>query len=282
MVSTNCTYCVYGFYLYNYKCLNNCSSIVPLNGYYAQAASSSCQLCAFPCVTCLSESQCLSCKIGYWSSLTLSCSQCSLGTYPSNGSCLSCPPSCTICYSATYCSACAVNYYLLLNACVGDPELCYSSGYYVAGRICYACLQPCGSCAVTASNCTSCLSGYIFFLGQCLVECPSGYYRSNSTCLNCDVQCATCVTGSAYCLSCSTGYLLLSMSASCLSSCPVGTYQSGTVCSLCQYPCLACSSEADCLSCTTGVLIGSGCYTSCLSGYFAANNSCSPCSSPCS
>lgn len=282
VTASNCTYCVYGFYLWNYQCLSNCSGVVPVNEYYSMAASSSCQPCAFPCKTCSSETQCLSCKIGYWNNASLTCSQCSLGTYSSGGACLPCPSACTICYSASYCSACAPNYYLLLNHCLNDSALCYSSGYYVAGNVCYQCLQPCATCAGTASNCTSCLSGYISFQHQCLTECPAGYYRSNASCLVCAAQCATCVTGSSYCLSCTSGYLLLSTVAACLSSCPAGTYQSGTICSLCQYPCLTCASEADCLSCTTGVLIGSACYTTCLSGYFAYNNTCSPCSSPCS
>lgn len=38
----NCTYCLYGFYLYNYQCLTNCSSISPVNTYYSQSSTLAC------------------------------------------------------------------------------------------------------------------------------------------------------------------------------------------------------------------------------------------------
>ena len=50
----NCTYCVYSYYLYNYQCLSNCSTITPLNTYYSQSSTLTCEICSFPCLTCAS------------------------------------------------------------------------------------------------------------------------------------------------------------------------------------------------------------------------------------
>lgn len=243
VTQSNCTYCLYGFYLINYTCLSNCSSFLPAFTYYPQLATLTCQTCVFPCGTCSSETWCLSCRIGYLNSIAGTCSQCQLGTYSSNDSCLSCPSSCSICYSQTFCTTCTVGYYLLNNSCIANSSVCAISGYYVAGNVCYPCLQPCNTCWVSSSNCTTCLKGYIFFAPHsCLVDCPSSYFNSNQTCLACAPQCATCISSVDYCLTCSAGYFLFISNSSCLSACPSATYLSGTSCSTCQYPCLTCSS----------------------------------------
>lgn len=54
VTQTNCTYCLYGYYLINYRCLSNCSSHLPLLTYYPQLATLTCQSCVFPCQQCLS------------------------------------------------------------------------------------------------------------------------------------------------------------------------------------------------------------------------------------
>ena len=108
--------------------------------------------------------------MGYYNPASYSCTQCSLGTYPLNATCTNCPSSCSICYSDTYCSGCNTGYYLYLNTCTSNATLCYSNGYYVSGSVCYACLQPCSTCTGTATNCTNCLTGYIFFPpNSCLI-----------------------------------------------------------------------------------------------------------------
>lgn len=283
VTQTNCTYCLYGYYLINYTCVSNCSSLTPTFTYYSQLATLTCETCTFPCSKCSSETWCTACKIGYLNPITGTCSQCSLGTYASNASCFNCPSSCSICYSQTFCTSCTSNYYLLNNSCISNSSICAVSGYYVVGNVCYPCLQPCSTCWVSSNNCTSCLQGYIFFApNSCVVDCPSGYFSSNQTCSTCAPQCATCISSSTYCLTCSTGYFLYISNSSCLTSCPSSTYLSGTSCSSCQYPCLTCTSENACLTCVSGVLIGSQCYSSCLNGYFANSSlMCQACTSPC-
>jgi len=183
--------------------------------------------------------------VGYWNPSSYTCTQCSLGTYAVNSTCVNCPSSCSVCYSSSYCTSCTSGYYLYENSCINDTSICKNNGYYVAANICYACLQPCATCWVTASNCSSCLSGYIFASpNNCLITCPAGFYRSGNQCLYlaCSSVCATCVTGPDYCLTCSSNYYLLLSNSSCLSSCPNGTFLSGSVCSICQYPCKTCTS----------------------------------------
>lgn len=196
---------------------------------------------------------------------------------------MDCPSACAICYSSSFCTACREGYYLFNNTCISNSTICYNGGYFAAGRVCYPCLQPCLRCWVTASNCTSCLSGYIFYPpNSCLVSCPSGLFRSNSTCSACSSQCATCTSQSNYCLTCAVNYLLHLSEASCLSSCPAATYQAGTSCAACQYPCLTCSGEATCLTCISGVLVGTQCDSNCPAANYAdANMTCQPCSSTC-
>lgn len=213
----NCTYCVFGHYLFNYTCFNNCSQLSPLNSYYSELSSLTCQKCSFPCQLCSSESWCLSCKIGYLNPLAGTCSQCLLGTYSYNSTCESCPSSCSICYSHNFCTACVNGYFLFNNTCISDSNICLNNGYYTSGRVCYPCLQPCSKCWVSSNNCTSCLQGYIFFSpNRCLINCPNGFYQSAFSCLSCSKQCQTCISAPEYCLTCSAGYYLYTANYSCV------------------------------------------------------------------
>ena len=75
---------------------------------------------------------------------------------------------------------------MYINSCISNASVCEVNGYYISGNICYSCLQPCKTCTNTATNCTSCLSGYIFYSpNSCIIECPSGLYRTNNACANC-------------------------------------------------------------------------------------------------
>ena len=133
-----------------------------------------------------------------------------------------------MCYSDTYCTNCNDGFYLYQNMCISNLTICELNGYYGVGRVCTLCQQPCKTCSASASNCTTCLEGYIFFasLNQCLVSCPAGYYRSSATnkCDLCSAECTTCVGSATYCFSCSTGYKLYTTDMKCLSTCPQYTY----------------------------------------------------------
>ena len=285
VTTTNCTYCQFGSFLYSNDCIGNCSAASSTQfSLFGQSSTLSCETCAFPCATCLSESQCLSCQIGYLNPTAYTCNQCGLGTFADGQVCTSCPTECSVCYSATFCTSCANGYFLYSNQCINDSSVCELNGHYVSGSVCYACVQPCLRCSASATNCTTCLSGYIFSSpNQCLISCPGGYYQSGAACLTCSTECATCTSGPSFCLACATNYSLYLANSSCLGTCPNTTYLTGALCTNCQYPCATCSSESACTSCLSGVLVGTNCYSSCLNGYFAdANLTCQQCTSPCS
>lgn len=124
IVQTNCTYCLYGYYLFNNTCTANCSNLASHFSYYNQLSTLTCDSCAFPCLKCLSETQCLSCRVGYLNAARYTCSQCVMGTYASNSSCLLCNSSCSICYSLIFCTACSTGHYLFNNSCTPNASLC--------------------------------------------------------------------------------------------------------------------------------------------------------------
>jgi proprotein convertase subtilisin/kexin type 5 len=99
-----------------------------------------------------------------------------------------------------------------------------SFGYYESNTtVAGACLLPCLSCSLSATNCTSCDSGLLLVGGSCLAcsdlfegcelcsltvcfSCNASYHKINDTFCNvlCDQsQCAECLNAnSSYCVRC--------------------------------------------------------------------------------
>ena len=107
---------------------------------------------------------------------------------------------CTICGKA--------NYEFLLG------KICQSTcpaGYYgdTATNKCEACQLPCKTCAVAASNCTSCATGNLH-ANACPTTCPDGTMPNTDTqvCINCDANCKTCQDQIHICTSCNAGLFL--------------------------------------------------------------------------
>lgn len=193
-----------------------------------------------------------------------------------------CPSECLSCYNLEMCTSCKENFYLYGYSCISDPQVCLDNGYYPLGRVCRPCSLPCGNCSSSATICTSCIGGFVFHQGICLLECPRGTFLDSTHCSPCDSKCETCSGSSVYCLSCTAPYLLVLSSMSCTDTCPNSTFAVGGLCQVCQYPCLECVSQGECLSCLSGTLNEGNCLSSCPSGMFSGvNSTCEPCQSPC-
>lgn len=179
--------------------------------------------------------------------------------------------------------------------------------------MCKLCINPCKTCSVSASNCTSCLIGFQFYssgstvIGTCVFDCPIGYYskvilsssssQPNPKCLACSPSCLACSIENTTCTKCKDGYFL--HLSTCLNICPVGFYADASLtqfngsarCAPCFNPCLSCDSRGDnCTKCRFGLnLIPSfnntigQCVSSCPVLYYYTNSSdhtCIKCSDP--
>jgi hypothetical protein len=151
---------------------------------------------------------------------------------------------------------------------------------------------------------------------ECYEPCPANQYYKHSVwdCLNCHASCATCFYDNtvAHCATCAAGMSKFPGTNYCRvpSVCPLGTYRDATrncvpcpggsqhcttgglhigsftpyssvtngVQTACTAPCATCSpAPTDCLSCTTGMLVGNRCFQKCNSGFYdPVTGSCGP------
>lgn len=122
---------------------------------------------------------------------------------------------------------------------------------------CQDCDPSCAKCSGVLSNCTSCATGYYFYLNECVLNCPPPTNPYNKICTLCIEPCATCTSIPDQCQSCLGSLLLLNNS--CVTSCPInGYYQSDSSCLPCTNNCLSCQSLAACSLCENNYYILSG------------------------
>lgn len=258
---SNCTSCSAPLLFFALETGGSCLSACP-NGYYS--ASGGCQACSSNCRTCLSESdKCSSCAPPAFLLGAKCVGSCPNGTYASQAGsrCEQCSSNCARCFGKYSCSECqpvsGVSYYLYNSLCVTSCP----AGTLAAGKECRECAQNCSTCSVSASNCTSCLSG-LFLLASgnaksCVARCDAKYYGDTITmsCQPCRAPCLEC-SGLALCDSCVPNSTPPSYLArqSCQPSCPEGTFPNGStlVCQKCPLPCKSCTA-ASCLSCVPGL-----------------------------
>jgi len=164
-------------YLLSSVCLSSCP-----DGYYADS-NYQCQECDYRCNTCSSGSTCDTCstsstyKYMYESMCYISCP---VSTYEdSTYECEDCRTPCDSCTGQGNgnCLSCLQSNYNSLQYQLGTT--CYSScpeGYLASGsKVCVECTSPCSTCAVTKTQCTSCVSSYYLYGTQCVQECPTSY-----------------------------------------------------------------------------------------------------------
>ena len=188
---------------------------------------------------------------------------------------------CSSCLGYSICNACSNGFYLSGSTCgntcpngtVGDNTT----------LVCVNCLSPCNYCALTQTNCLSCLSPFLYYQvnNSCLSSCPDLYYANTATlqCKPCLFPCSSCSSATS-CLSCASGYFLFTNS-SCLASCPSGYYNNNvsSACSVCTNHCETCLSPNACTSCPPPYLLDQAtCGTSCPpTAIYNVSNTCQNC-----
>ncbi|KAL4506331.1 hypothetical protein ABPG73_017065 [Tetrahymena malaccensis] len=264
--STNCLSCIKN-YVYDEvtrtcspQCYPTCSFCTSPNsnfsctkckdGYYLSAFNQ-CLPCSPPCLTCsINANKCLSCIDTYkFDSLFKICM-------------IICDSTCATCtqpLKSTSCSSCDDQHVLINNQCL-------------------PCQQPCASCSITTTNCTSCQKNYTLNpqTNQCkslchqscktclypysdtsCSSCNEGYYlNNNNQCLQCQIPCQNCYQAATQCKSCIEGYILDQNTLECVLNCDKS--------------CKTCFSPQNSNSCT-----------SCPDGFYLINNQCQKCDFPC-
>ncbi|KAL4504946.1 hypothetical protein ABPG73_021793, partial [Tetrahymena malaccensis] len=175
--------------------------------------------------------------------------------------------------------------FLFQNKCLSKcPDGYYQSS---ADNSCVQCNKSCSTCS-SISQCSSCITPFIFFNNQCLSQCPQGYYFSliSNQCKSCSKSCQSCSgPEESQCITCVPGTYL--QGTTCLSTCQEGYYQDNTLCSKCSSTCQTCigPNQDQCLTCQDNLqLFHSQCLNECPSGTYQGKdnqNKCYPCNSSC-
>ncbi|CAL8344486.1 unnamed protein product [Lota lota] len=296
--SDQCSTCRPGFHLNEGSniCVASCS-----DGFFLDHDSNMCRRCAESCKRCTAANICTECKPG----MSLQGNKCQMtcdpGTYY-NGhrrACEPCHQACASCAGTGIdgCTKCAEGYMMEEWRCV----LTCSIGYYRAEqttdgqlqRTCKRCDHSCYECAGPGErNCTTCVSGYTFEGGVCLVStiCKDGEYINHSgKCHLCDVTCEQCAgPESDDCTSCPASRFF--NNGRCEIFCGRGHYGMDRQCHLCHHSCHECNDDGlfNCTSCEKdkfGVqryLLRGECRASCPEGSFhSLGGRCEPCAVDC-
>ena len=161
--------------------------------------------------------------------------------------------------------------------------------FYLGGTLeerdaCVACPNNCSTCTMNGS-CIFCKSGYRFYQGECLEDCPVGYTSRWSECVKCPYQCEYCLH-EHFCELCKEGYE--EVAGDCVPFCP-GTHdvaaESTNNCGVtCHDNCLTCfgTLSNQCVTCPSGSFkyqdtCLANCSISTLPGLFTENGHCVHC-----
>ncbi|EAS06775.3 transmembrane protein, putative (macronuclear) [Tetrahymena thermophila SB210] len=111
-----------------------------------------------------------------------------------------------------------------------------------------ACPQFCQVC--TATQCTQCMPGMIYYNQQCYQKCPDSLYFNGATCVACNPACATCdpaIQNGNNCLTCQNSRVNNPPYCGCYK----GFYDDGINknCQACRPFCIECTSYNQCSSC---------------------------------
>lgn len=225
-----CTSCNNGTYLSTR--LNTCVSSSQCESYqYADSGTWRCTNCSVSCNGCsINDTYCTACSTGYIidvsfkTTLPGKCTNvCPTGTVNDTGNAFGggcrCNTTCKTCQTTlSYCTSCNSPQFLQNNQCVNSC----SSGFFVNGTNCAACVANCSSC--TSSSCSACGNGMYLYDNTCYSSCPP--FTTNRTvsgvltCFTCGSGCTNCLD-SSNCLNCTSGMIpqLNSTSRICVFSC---------------------------------------------------------------
>jgi hypothetical protein len=290
--ATNCSSCYAntGFPYLNITtngtatCLANCVS-----GMYPDTNQNPtlCVACVSPCITCTTQTACLSCANGSYLYLTSCLPSCPPNVSIANSITNVCQPCDSVCATCSTmvsnCTSCANGTAYYNFNCVSTCP----SGMVIKNGLCASCDSPCLSCSLTSTNCTSCdpaTSTPHYLNYACMTVCPSTFYNESATgdCLACGslfINCQLCLNKSA-CISCDIGFVYLNFQ--CLSTTPPGYVNISGIAQKCTGDCGTCSViQSNCTSCLTMNLLGNQCTATCPTTYAPINSVCTLCASPC-
>lgn len=291
-ISTNCSSCnsTSGFPFLNKTttsgtCLANCDS-----GMYPDTNQSPtlCVVCVSPCVTCTTQTACLSCITGRYLYLTSCVTTCPVNISIGNSTSNTCDPCASVCATCvdtpTKCVSCASSAALHNGSCVTSCP----TGMVVKDGVCVNCDSPCQTCTGTSTSCTSCISTTTtphLFNNTCVAACPSQYYNESliGDCISCataGINCAFC-SSKTTCVTCDLGFVFLN--SACLSTVPAGYVNISGYALPCTGDCGTCSViQSNCTSCKTLFLSDYQCIATCPNYTAPISRVCTTCTSPCS
>lgn len=144
---------------------------------------------------------------------------------------------------------------------------------------CKTCQDKCKTCS-NKTSCTSCPTGTLLHLGDCLQQCPDGFASSDAAnCVKCtDLNCKKCFpTNPSLCTQCNPGWVIKngvcvdycpesrvlvkheSQCRSCMDGCRICTIQDGLTYSI---------ENTVCTKCSESMILGAGkCFSTCPDGY---------------
>ncbi|XP_069782867.1 extracellular matrix organizing protein FRAS1 [Narcine bancroftii] len=202
----------------NGMCLSACPQA------YYSGSHRICQPCSSQCLTCESNSVCLSCKdptkvLLFGECQYETCAQQYYLDY-STGICRECDWSCNACKGPlrTDCLQCMDGYTLQEGSCV---ERC-NAGFYKAGKECIRCNEHCQKCS-GPDVCSQCEAPYLLLGTHCVQVCGRRYHsdRNRQKCIECSSGCLECDNVLQCKLCDSTTFL---KNALCFSDCGPGYY----------------------------------------------------------
>lgn len=150
------------------------------------------------------------------------------------------------------------------------------------------CQNPCLSCFVLVTNCTSCNTSTTtpyLFNNICLSACPQYYYNtSNGYCYSCaalGIRCSNCINSTTCSTNCDIGAVYLN--GNCLATTPDGYVNISGIAQPCTNNCSTCSIiQSNCTSCLMSLFLYINlCVSNCPTGFIAINLICVSCKSPC-
>ena len=134
---------------------------------------------------------------------------------------------------------------------------------------CKLCKDPCDSCAVLDTNCTSCLHDKYLQDNECGDECKPAHFDLSKICYPCAGNCKECQGSAIFCTSCqSTGAkYFYEAEHKCYTICPPGTFPDNV-----NTKCVPCSTADNCKECIVQADRCTKCLTSFL--YIGDLNQC--------
>jgi proprotein convertase subtilisin/kexin type 5 len=114
---------------------------------------------------------------------TFNCvSSCPPYYYNDSNACYQCIFPCSECKSTSQCLTCVPGtfYHNLSESCLMECPIGTFYDTSTSISLCTGCLDPCATCSNSATNCISCVSGYMLLDGSCTSSCPIKFYADPS------------------------------------------------------------------------------------------------------